>query len=452
MYLIKVETAIVLLLIATVTVLAQGLNENSTIPASFSLLLITGLILNKQSKTRTIFVTSFCLCVFCSIVFYNYYLLTPGKYTSLTGSPFIGGGDDELFYNRSVEAFNNGFSFVDLNIIQFRFWFFIYVNFLYIELLDFFIIWDYHLLHLIFFSSFLGSFVPVFVYRISERVFDIQVANTAAMVTMFFPYLIFNNATFLREVYVSFLLYFTLFLTYNRFYYQNIANIFSLILGIFSTIGIRIETGIPNILVSVQSSTSKNFIRRLISLVLLIGASYYFYDVLFSRKSGLESSYNDMLMDVSISEKGIGASLAAHKDDPIGIVVYSFLSVFNPVPPVPNFNRLDDWFNGIGFIGWYFIIPVAFMGIYRYEKDRNFKISSIIIIIMFIFISFKMQGGIRHRLPMMPIVFMFYSYAIHNISKNMIKKINLIVLNLLILMIFIYFIMQQFNQFLSLIF
>jgi hypothetical protein len=90
------------------------------------------------------------------------------------------------------------------------------------------------------------------------------------------------------------------------------------------------------------------------------------------------------------------------------------------------------------------MIPIAAMGIYKYDEDKRFKIMSLIVLLMFFFISYKMQAAIRHRVPLAPIVIMFYSYGLYSLDKRFISISRFATSGFLVLGLFTYLVLKYF--------
>lgn len=425
-------------LLALICILFATFDTKTNLIYSFFLLLGLGLVVSLSVTQKLFFVLSFSINSIFSIFFYYYFY-------EINGSPFIGGGDDEFFYRFILSTFKNGFTFGGLDIIFYRFWFFIYIYYHYAAFLDVLGIWDANLLHLIFLSCFFGALINVMVYSISKQVFDIKIASKATFICVFFPYLIFNYATLLRETLVIFLLFLSISFIIIKFPLQKAVSLFSLSFGVLSAIGIRLETGFVNIFMVLGSWIKSRPSMKILSISILIFGLLKFGPFLYEKRyKGQDEFYNTELQSAIANQTGLGAKLAAYKDNPIGMGAYSFLAVYAPIPPIQDFNRLDNIFNGLGAIFWYFMIPIAAMGIYKYDEDKRFKIMSLIVLLMFFFISYKMQAAIRHRVPLAPIVIMFYSYGLYSLDKRFISISRFATSGFLVLGLFTYLVLKYF--------
>jgi hypothetical protein len=151
------------------------------------------------------------------------------------------------------------------------------------------------------------------------------------------PYLIFNYATLLRETLVIFLLFLSISFIIIKFPLQKAVSLFSLSFGVLSAIGIRLETGFVNIFMVLGSWIKSRPSMKILSISILIFGLLKFGPFLYEKRyKGQDEFYNTELQSAIANQTGLGAKLAAYKDNPIGMGAYSFLAVYAPIPPIQD--------------------------------------------------------------------------------------------------------------------
>ena len=196
----KINFVIILSILGTaITVMVISvLEDNLTIFIMFLLfLLLGGLIcyLEDKSLISKVFIPAFIIRIlFVSLLYYIFYYFN--------GIPFIinitGTTDDYHYFKVGQEVCNAWKQHIQYNWIgEFTYPGYIFL----IGGLNYFadFIGKFHHLIVIYFNCLVGSIATIYVFKISQVIFDNKVANIAARITIYFPYLLYCSSLILKD-------------------------------------------------------------------------------------------------------------------------------------------------------------------------------------------------------------------------------------------------------------
>ncbi|MDG1516742.1 MAG: hypothetical protein P8Q42_01850 [Flavobacteriales bacterium] len=337
-------------------------------------------------------------------------------FENLNGSPFIGGGDDENFYEKALTILAGKTAALG------NYPFYIYINTGIFKFLNFFGFYDNSPLNIGVTNAFVGATVAPLMYRVGQQFLSFKNANNLGYLLAIFPSTMYFSSILLRDIWVlSILVWIIFILTVTKL--NIILKI--LILGFLCLVSFnfRHATGAITILfvVSYGFFSLKNKILKAIIIGIVLFVFFVFFLSVFSTLQTTIFEKYQGLGTAGAQSGSIGAKIA-FSSNPIIRSLYYIISLYNPIPPFPNY-RFNTVVLGLGAIIWYFTIPYLFFGIYKAIKSPGKKIkaltfSSIILLLALMWILFIISGTVRHRLMLFPIGFLFYFlYKDHLIHK-----------------------------------
>jgi hypothetical protein len=356
------------------------------------------------------------------------------SYINVAGQPFIPGGDAEMYYNRitSIAQGNNesyyGRYKLFLKILSSYYKVILYLG------------GSISYYYFFFFSMFVGANLSPLLYKIGKGFFSEKVLISGCILTCLFPGLIQVATNSWREslVYTPFLLSIYLAININR-----AKNLILYFLTFMFLANIRLEIGV----ISLTFFVLFNFVflnkkeldwislmsSKLLLLLLLLTVIFFAFQnglfeyLKFEKSSSLSyqmGAYTEMSNettdDNSISNTLRNAGL-------IGRFLLFFYTLFAPIPPPGFFQRSFTFYNlfiSIGAIFWYFLMPIAVIGMLNNFKKYNLssftKSFFISFVLGIIIISLTSIGTQRHKLYLYPILFL-YAYDYLEVSKSKTK-------------------------------
>jgi hypothetical protein len=352
-----------------------------------------------QKKSRHFFRIAFGCNLILLILFALYF-------ESLNGSPFIGGGDDENFYEKALTILAGKTAALG------NYPFYIYINTGIFKFLNFFGFYDNSSLNIGVTNAFIGATVAPLMYRVGQQFLSFKSFNNLGYLLAVFPATMYFSSVLLRDIWVLAILVWIIFiLTVARL---NIV-LKILILGFLCLVSFnfRHATGAITILF-VLAYGFFSLDNKPLKIIIAGTGIFIFFVFFLTMFSALQTTIFEQYQGLGIvgAESGsIGAKIA-FSSNPVVRSLYYIISLYNPIPPFPN-SRFNTVFLGFGAIIWYFIIPYFFFGIYKAIKSSDKKIkaltfSSIVLIVALMWIMFIISGTVRHRLMLFPIGFLFY--------------------------------------------
>lgn len=428
------KTPLYLFILATSTIVVGGIIlQDITFLGSYFLLLIFGLFLFKNIS-KQLFIISFSINVIFSTILIFYYLST---YNFPFGSQLgIGPGDDMGFYQLVYTKFIGAELPIEY-ILSSTYKFFIeghayFLNFL--SLIGISIDNTSGVFHGYLLNVAVGATIPPCIYMFGKMHFNEKVGYKAGILCSIFPALIYFSAAYLRDIWVAALfIWATYFFLHKTLKFYTKLSI-GIALTLVNIVGLRTSTGIVSFipLIAPYIFTKKNskLIFWGLTLAIVLGQTatkQYQNDLLNVNTQAATSAYTELAVATS-GEKSLGVKLLA-SNNPASKAVSYIVGLFNPVPPFP-IASLDSIFIGIGAVFWYFIVPIAIIGLYK-PKENYILLSFAILLTIIVNLSAVSAalGSFRHRLLMTPLIILMFSYM--QIERRVefntiIKKVSLV--------------------------
>jgi hypothetical protein len=351
-------------------VIFAGISSSPSVIVSFlSLLLLGRWLLRNHEEARRFFLYAFLLnSLFAVLLALSFFLEH--------GDPFIGGGDDETFYEISrgfkdgLRVFDkkNAFSWSSLNYKAY-----IIVMAGWLKMLNIIGFSDDSFLNLNLVNSFFGALSVVLIFLIFKSIMGVELGKKTAYWVLLFPPVIFYSATIIRDTMVLFvfsLSLFILFVTNWRWrmklplllvcllvmYYVRDASSFLLAVFIITYIGLGLKGNNHKLLFIAGC-----FLAIIVALSTLLVAASTAPPAVQPLKTDFIKflSYQIHYYNKEILHESLQTSLGARLRDfsnPVAVLTGILYMFFSPVPPLffQSFT-FGNLFLGLGNMVWYFI-------------------------------------------------------------------------------------------------
>jgi|GEM_PF-6131470 len=327
---------------------------------------------------------------------------------------FIGGGDDQLFYDLALSFAREGFDVLDPHYIGLSSKGYVHILASYVSVLDFLgFKGKSYFFDLLFINNALGAFTISAVYGLVRNRLNVKLKLRFCLFLVFFPFVLYYSSTLLRDVCVMISLSTVACLIASNLKSYLKGMLIALVIMILATIRPASALFVLTLPVSFVLLSIKSFFwRSSIAIGILAGAIILY--VQFSSLYGVQiDASNEMynnLVEQEASGDSIGAKLRASKN-PVLVVANTIYTLYSPIPP-PIFKDIS-FRNGVLSIGsflWYFLLPAYFFSVWWNYKKQNInrfdlmmKSFSITFISSLIIISFT-SGDTRHLLFLYPFV------------------------------------------------
>lgn len=407
---------------------------------SFFILLALGFLLFRKLP-RKIFVISFFFNVSIAGILAIYF-------QHINRVPFIGGGDDELFYHYAVKLSKYWLSaFGPEYIFGMQYKLYVHMHGFWFDFLNYLNIKDYFFFHSILLNCFVGALIGPISYGIIKQIWNEKFAVYASLLIIFFPLTVFYSSTLLRECFVTvlFLLVVKLTISNVNFFSKYFLLVILLLLAYFlrpaSAFFIAIFPA-AYFVFAAKTKLRRNIVLLFFALIVFVGL--LFKSQIYDRDIKETQEMYDQLAQESSAESSIGMKLTRSGNIAIRAVSVIYI-IYSPVPPpIIVEPRLDYIFISLGSLIWYFAIPCLLILTFVYFNDPYFGkyLKSFIVFFLFsaIIVTFS-SADVRHLQPVYPLSLAFVLYFI--IEKySMFKKYIYLYLFCIPIPIFLYVIVK----------
>lgn len=313
------------------------------------------------------------------------------------------------------------------------------------------------------FNCLIGALIPIYVFKISFRIFNINVAKTAAWISLLFPNFIYFSSIQLKDIIIAFLFVFTVsyvleYLYTNKLSKFFVATISVILLSFFRHIyAVELAAVIIITLFIFAFPFNKtkigiiiNNFKHTVLLVIILSALIF-----FGVKGQLSNIINPTPLSISeiIEIQNIESiytfmgttetadSLTFYFYEkmslPVRAVIFPIFLLITPYPPWRAFIT-DDPLSIITFLNglfWLSILPFLVFGfIFTIRKKTliGFPLVAIFMVVLTtIAISYFQE---RYRLPVMPFALILSTAGIYHSFKYSWSKIYYIWFHFLLLM------------------
>lgn len=368
----------------------------------------------------SIMFTSLSRLVFCIAYLLN---ISIGILISLNfeinnGSPFLGGGDDQLFYESVIDLARGFTPDVYLDAISYQGY--LYTHEYFYRFLIFFFPETTSYIHMVILNGFAGAVIPALIYQICTRYFSIALSVSISVFIAFFPHLVYYSSIMLRDIWVAMFLVLVLhtLLTRSNF----LVKIFIIALILYATLYFRVASMllICVFILSYFFFSQKQVVLRFISVLLvsLIGVSFVLFpEVVIERRfDETLQNYNEIL-ESSADEGSLGRQLRSSNNPIIFSIGIAYL-LYSPLPPpFLKKQKLHYFIISLGCVLWYMMIPAVFFGIVRHskmEKTSAIAYSYLMFLLVTLIVVNYSTGSARHIVFIYPVALVFaYDYIVH---------------------------------------
>jgi hypothetical protein len=295
-------------------------------------------------------------------------------YNVINGKPFIGGGDDELFWVFANELAHSNFDFSiqfssDLFFwaIEFKAYIIIFAG--YIKFLSLLGFDGQHMYNLVLMSTFIAALSAGLMFRIIKGWYP-HLKSKYLFIISCFPILIFHNVTLLRESWLVMLfLLLVLVIQGKGFFYKMLFIPAILITAFFfrpAHGGLFLIFIISYLFFSLKSKKQRTIIL-FISFIAFLG---------FVKLGGLEyaeiisetSEYYMELTEENSSANSLG-NIFYSSDNPVFLAMRPIVLLFSPIPPpILARLRMDTLFFSLGSILWYYLNGLNILAVLFFSK------------------------------------------------------------------------------------
>lgn len=410
----KVLSTLVLIVLvmslASLTGIIGTFNQSSVLYSSL-ILLGFGYILFRKIE-RKLFLISFLFNISIAGILAIYYL-------GLNRVPFIGGGDDELFYTYAVKLSKYWLSaFGPEYIFGMQYKLYVHLHGFWFDFLNYLGISDYLFFHSILLNCFVGALIGPLSYRIIKKIFYERFALYSSLLIVFFPLTVFYSATLLRESFVTVLFLIIVLVTISdrNFISKGFILFILLLLSYFLRPASAIfMTMFPAgyFVFAAKSRLSRNSVLLFFTALIFTGLA--FKSQIYDRDIKETQKMYDELAQENSSESSIGMKLT--RSGSVAVRAMSVLYIiYSPVPP-PFFieQRLDFLFLSLGSSIWYFAFPSLVLFFFLYYKDKEIGKYLNSFMLFFVFSAFIVtfsSADVRHLQPIYPLSLAFVLYFI----------------------------------------
>jgi hypothetical protein len=408
------------------SVLAFYLHSSFSFFSLFFFILIGFLIFKTQ---RTFFIYSYFLNIICfSIIVYSNF--------SINGTYFLGGGDDELFFDYAIRMSKYGIEDFGIEyVFGMPFKLYTHIQALYFDFLKILGFCDYSLIHLLLINSFVGACTAVLIAKfISFFKLEDSKKNLLTLITISFPISIFYYSNLLRECFVVLIFMLVVYITTN--YKLKVSKkIFFVIVLIISAFFIRPASSFfimsfPFFFIIFNSASF--YKKILIYSFLFVGILVLLKlrTQIYNRDVQETSEMYQELASETADDQSLGIQLM-QSSNPFLKACSVFYIVLSPIPPLIikelSFRALIF---SIGSLLFYFTFPAFILLVFskNYEKRKIIIPFFLTFVFTSVIVTFT-SADPRHLQLIMPITFflgVYYIFLNSNRYMNFLKYYFLI--------------------------
>ena len=353
-----------------------------------------------------------------------------------TGKPFLGGGDDQHFYESALSIFNG------MKIQQGNHPLYHYINMYILKFSYLLGIKDLSFINLIVGNAFVGSTIPIAVNKIAKQVVSDKVRKATVYFLVFFPLLFVHASILLRDIWIAAIFIWSIVFIIN----DKLSFISKLIIAFLfalASFNFRPVNGIyPIILLSAFYffKIKSNKVKYFLFFGIIMPGFLLVVGLLLSEAIRVYNIYTGLATNNSNS--GSLGMMFINSTNPVIKLIYSVIVLYNPIPPFPSF-KIYNLFIGIGAILWYIIVPGFLLGVIKAIKDPLKKMSVFALSFGSTFIAIMMVlsmmfSAARHKTLIYPIGVLFFFYYIFNSKRAKIYNIYALYCLLGLLAVFTY--------------
>lgn len=309
--------------------------------------------------------------------------------------------------------------------------------------------WDGFDLHTIkIFNSWIGSLIPIFIYRISQSLRDSGLLLKPFNIALFssiYPTMIYYSSVGHRDIWIALftvIFIYSLFLESKNKYLLIIFSLFVVFLFRPFSFLILVIVFLTYYVLLVKDKMS-NRLKYIVYPIIAISISYIFISFFYEY---IDRYTMDIAAYQSRAELSSGADSFAMRlyniPSPLSEISRFIYGIYTPIPPIRTF-QLDNVIFMIGHIVWYMMVPlIIYIYIFRiksiYKKNKKLFVILFYMVILLIGISLT-SLDFRHKTAIYPFGIIVYMYALNTINKKKILSINLFYVIFLMLLLVIYY-------------
>jgi hypothetical protein len=401
----NLNTFIALFFIAVLSIISIiFLEEKITILLSFIILFFFGAFFFRSPSFK-FFLFSYLLgTIICCLIIYSNYISN--------GTPFLGGGDDELFYDYSVRYSKFGLNDFDINyVITMPYKFYILINALFFDFLKLLGVRDFCYVHILLLNVFVGASSSVFVHKIINQIVTQNIKDELSYLVISFPYFVFYNSNLLRECWIVFfflvIIYQTISLNRPVFF-----RIILIIIAAILTFFIRPASAffIITFPVCYVLFSKKLKLSYILVMLVIIGIIYLQKDNIYNRDIKETQEMYQELSSQSSDKNSIGLKLVTSDNIFMRILSILYL-VFSPIPPpIVKVQNINSVVLSVGSIFWYILLPTFFLSIRKFKLIPAYRKVIIPFVLSFVISAFVVSNTSadpRHLIPFYSIIILF---------------------------------------------
>jgi len=301
---------------------------------------------------------------------------------------FIGGGDDQLFYEYSIRTYKYGIDDFGVYTDTFNFKGYLFFYSFIISFLSFFSINDVSHFGLLFFNSSLMAISMIHLKEVGLIIFkkyNLIISNTTLFYVALFPFILFYSSVFLRDCWITFLFtWMTLVLIKKSPFFIKTLILASILIMAFY---IRPASAVfLFVFVCINIFLKSSFFEKIFISIILVVVSFIIFEnlkFLIKRESISEVYETYTILSSEQAESSSLGTFLIQSTNPL-VKFFSILYLFlSPLPP-PFFltSNFHTFFISIGSIFWYFIFFTVLISFFKgYFKDETKLIPSFFITI-----------------------------------------------------------------------
>ena len=424
-----------LLGVAIAVLMISILEDNLTIFIMFLLFLLLGGVicyLEDKSLISKVFIPAFIIRIlFVSLL---YYILI-----YFNGIPFIinitGTTDDYHYFEIGKEVCNTWMKHMNYNWTkEFNFPGYIYL----IGGLNYFtnLFGQFHQIIILFLNCLAGSISIIYVYKISQLVFDDKVAKTASTICIYFPYLLYYSSLILKDTIIYTLIlaiiYYIYYLYYNKFntVYLTLVFLLSYLLLYFRSESLYLIIVILGLFLATRlrfKQKPRILIRWIIYLMsfIVIGFKYNLYNNILNILNNIPNKI--LLWDARAVSLASSGSLAVKYIFTLPPVIKELVKVlyllFTPFPfwswNIKGTFNINLFCEGISNLVLNILLPFFIIGVIVASKKKFRRKSFLLLIttILFIVLLGILTPFARYRIQILPLIIIISAFGIVNKHK-----------------------------------
>lgn len=384
-------------------------------------LYISSRISSETSYLRKLFLFNFLIRIF---LIFTLFLVLPKVLPETI--PYLGVGDEftyDRFGNAIAQAWRKGHN-PEVSVPA--------PGFTYLNAIIFFL-FGHNVLIVRIFNSFIGAWIPIFTYMIAKYAYgEDKIAKTSSILVSFLPSLLLHSITQLKEVPIIFTITFVIWMLMEGKKKFNVFLLLAIILACEYLLLLRMHYGLVLLISAVtymiiSYPREESPIKVVLFSMLVILSVWLMYAKLGYGLLGFDL-VNNLSNYMFRYKYAVGSSNIFYSAFMSGgkIVLIPLVLMYSLLMPHPLWlfinrsyvvNSFSSWFDLIGAVAWYALIPFSAYGFFSSLKNRN---SEKLLLCLFSFsiiflLAISGQGlttAGRHKDSIMPFLMIFAGVGI----------------------------------------